>query len=116
MVDDTAPWPTNQWKKLELESKDESWAYYMEQTLRQFLSSHPLAAQFDISRVECRMTICQVQVVGYDSSTGPVWQQVMYDIRQQPWSDFGQYGTSSGNIDGRFLLLGTLWRVIPEQE
>ena len=109
------PWPANQWQKLELEPKDNSWAYYMEQTLLQFLGSHPSTAQFDISRIECRTTKCLLEVVGYDESTVPVWQQVMYDIRQQPWSEFGQYGTSSGNVDGSLILIGTLWRQ-PEQE
>jgi hypothetical protein len=114
-VEGAVPWPADQWEKFELEEKDSSWAYYMEQTLLQFLGSHPSAAQFSISRIECRTTKCQLQVVGYDESTLPVWQQVMYDIRQQPWSEFGQYGTSSGAVDGSFILIGTLWRQ-PEQE
>jgi hypothetical protein len=114
-VEGVVPWPANQWQKLELEPKDNSWAYYMEQTLLQFLGSHPSIAQFDISRIECRTTKCQLEVVGYDESTLPVWQQVMYDIRQEPWSEFGQYGTSSGNVDGSLILIGTLWR-LPEQE
>ena len=105
----------NLWKKLELEPKDGSWDYYMEQTLRQFLGSHPSAAQSDISRLECRGTIFQIQVAGYDASTGPVWQQLMDDIRQQPWSEFDHYGTSSGKVDGRLVLPGKSWS-LPEQE
>jgi hypothetical protein len=114
-VEAATSWPANQWQKFEREPKDSSWAYYMEQTLRQFLGSHPSAARFDISRIECRTTKCQLQVVGYDESTLPVWQQVMYDIRQQPWSEFGQYAASSGDVDGSFVLIGTLWRQ-PEQQ
>jgi hypothetical protein len=114
-VDDPVPWPGNQWQELELEPKDDSWGYYMEQTLLQFLGGHPSIAQFDISRIECRTTKCQVEIIGYDESTAPVWEQVMYDIRQQPWSEFGQYGSSSGNIDGNFVIVGTLLRV-PRQE
>jgi hypothetical protein len=109
-VESSLPWPANQWQRLDLEPKDNSWAYYMEQTLLQFLGGHPSTAQFDISRIECRTTTCQLEVVGYDEGTVPVWQQVMYDIRQQPWSEFGQYGTSSGNVDGRLILIGTLLR------
>jgi hypothetical protein len=114
-IDDAVPWPANQWQELELEPKDDSWGYYMEQTLLQFLGSHPSIAQFDISRVECRTTKCQVEVIGYDESTAPVWEQVMYDMRQQPWSEFGQYGSSSGTIGSSFVIVGTLWRV-PKQE
>jgi hypothetical protein len=109
-VESSLPWPANQWQRLDLEPKDNSWAYYMEQTLLQFLGGHPSTAQFDISRIECRTITCQLEVVGYDEGTVPVWQQVMYDIRQQPWSEFGQYGTSSGNVDGRLILIGTLLR------
>jgi len=114
-IDDAVPWPANQWQKLELEPRDDSWGYYMEQTLLQFLGSHPSIARFDISRIECRTTRCQVEVVGYDESTWPVWEQVMHDMRQQPWSEFGQSGSSSGNVDGSFVIVGTLWRV-PKQE
>ena len=110
-IDSIIPWPENQWRKAELEPKDDAWAYYMEQTLLQFLGSHASTAQFDISRIECRTTMCQLEVIGYDASSEPVWQQVIYDIRGQPWSDFGQYATSSGNVDGRLVLLGTIWRL-----
>ncbi len=108
--DPVLPWPENQRAKLALEAKDDSWAYYMEQTLLQFLAAHPSIDQFDISSVECRTTKCQIEVFGFDESTVPVWYQVMYDIRQQPWSEFGQTGTGSGNVDGRLLIVGTLHR------
>ena len=114
-TDPIAPWPANLRAELESEPKDDSWAYYMEQTLLQFLGSHPSMAQFDISNIECRTTKCLIEVTGYEESTVPVWQQVMYDIRQQPWSEFGQHGTSSGNIDGRVTIVGMLQRVT-EQE
>ena len=105
-----ASWPENLRGELELEPKDDSWAYYMEQTLLQFLSAHPTIDQFDISSIECRTTKCQIEVFGFDESTVPVWQQVMYDIRQQPWSEFGQYGSSAGNIEGRLTIVGTFHR------
>jgi hypothetical protein len=109
-VETVAPWPENLHATLELEPKDDSWAYYMEQTLLQFLGRHPSMAQFDIQSIECRTTKCLIEVTGYDESTVPVWQQVMYDIRQQPWSEFVQAGSSSGTIDGRVTIVGTLQR------
>jgi len=110
----TSPWPENLRERLMAEPKDESWAYYMEQTLLQYLGSHSSIAQFDISSIECRTIKCQIEVVGYDQSTAPVWQQIMYDIRQQPWSEFGQYGTSSGTVDGRLVIVGTFHKVSAE--
>lgn len=110
-TDSVSRWPANLREAFEAEPKDGSWAYYMEQAMLQYLSSHSSMAQFDISIIECRTTKCQIEVIGYDESTVPVWQQVMYDIRQQPWSEFDMYATSSGMIDGRLIIVGTLHRV-----
>ena len=104
-------WPSSLIADLEAEPKDDSWAYYMEQTMLQYLSSHSSIPKFDISRIECRTTKCQIEVIGYDESTVPVWTQVMYDIRQQPWSEFGEYGSSVGTVDGRLVIIGTFHRV-----
>ena len=110
-TDSVSRWPANLREAFEAEPKDGSWAYYMEQAMLQYLSSHASIGQFDISIIECRTTKCQIEVIGYDESTVPVWQQVMYDIRQQPWSEFDMYATSSGMIDGRLMIVGTLHRV-----
>lgn len=111
-VDPVSPWPEYIRAELESETKDDSWAYYMEQTLLQFLGAHSAIDQFDISRIECRTTQCQIEVFGFDESTVPVWHQVMYEIRQQSWSEFDQYGTSSGDIDGRLAIVSTLHRKV----
>jgi len=95
---------------LEAEPKDDGWAYYMEQTLQQFLASHPDIVNFEISNIECRTTICELQVVGFDESTNPVWSQIMYDMRHQPWSEFGQTGNSSSTVDGRLAIITHLHR------
>jgi len=113
-TDSVSRWPENPRERFAAEPKDESWAYYMEQALLQYLGSHSSIAQFDISSIDCRTTKCQIEVVGYDESTVPVWQQVMYDIRQQPWSEFSQYGTSFGTVDGRLVIVGTLHKVSEE--
>ena len=94
----------------ESEKKDNSWSYYMEQAMLQFLADHPAIAQFEISSIDCRTTRCQVQVIGFDESTAPVWHQVMYDMYQQPWSEFGQHGNSSRVIDGRLVITETMHR------
>ena len=109
-----SPWPSSLREALTAEPKDDSWAYYMEQTLLQYLSSHPSIAQFDISNIECRTTVCQIEVFGFDESTVPIWGQVTYDIQQQPWSEFGQSGSSAGNVDDRFVIVSTFHRVFEE--
>lgn len=107
-----APWPSKLRAVLAEEPKDDSWAYYMEQTLLQYLSSHPSIAQFDISYIECRTTVCQIEVIGFNESTVPVWGQVTHDIQQQPWSEFGQNGTSSGTVEDRLVYVSYFHRVV----
>ena len=93
--------PSEQWvarnqAELESEPKDDSWAYFMEQSLSlsQFMGGHPLISQFDVLHVECRTTFCQIQVVGFDDSTWPNWLSIMYDLRQEPWAEFYESGSS----------------------
>ena len=86
---------------LKVEPKDDGWAYYMEQAILQFLTNHPAIAQFDISYIDCRTTECTIQVIGYDESTSPTWQRIIYDLRQQPWSEFDVWGSSVFIDDGR---------------
>ena len=96
--------------ELEVEPKDDDWAYYMEQAILQFLTNHPAMAQFDISYIDCRTTKCTIQVIGYDESTGPTWQRILYDMRQQPWREFDQWGTSTDINDGRPVITTGLRR------
>jgi len=98
------------WAELQSEPKDNSWGYFMDETITQFLGSYPTINEFDISYVECRTTLCQIQVTGYDESTGPTWNRIMFDLRQQPWAEFGEAGTSHFDVDGRFVILQTLRR------
>lgn len=96
--------------ELEVEPKDDGWAYYMEQAILQFLTNHPAIAQFDISYIDCRTTECTIQVIGYDESTGPTWQRILYDMRQQPWREFDEWGTSTQIKDGRPVITTGLQR------
>jgi len=98
------------WAELQSEPKDGSWGYFMDGAITQFLGSYPTINEFDISYVDCRTTLCQIQVTGYDESTGPTWNRLMYDMRQQPWAEFGESGTSHFDVDGRFVILQTLRR------
>ncbi len=100
----------NKRAELQSEPKDDGWGYFMDEAITQFLGSYPTINEFDISYVECRTTLCQIQVTGYDESTGPTWNRIMYDLRQQPWADFDESSTSHFDVDGRFVILQTLRR------
>lgn len=93
---------------LEAEPKDDSWAYYMEQTLLQHLAGTPGIEQFEISNIECRATMCEIQAIGFDESTGLVWAQILQSMRNQPWYEFVQTGSSSGSVGGRLAIISIM--------
>ena len=97
------------------EPKDDSWAYYMEQAITQFLSNHPRMSEFDISYVECRTATCQIQVVGFDQSTGSTWQGIMYDFGQQYPDQFYESGWSGFDLNGSAVFVQKLKRNQPMQ-
>jgi len=93
------------------EPKDDSWAYFMEQAILQFLSNHAAMPEFTLDFIECRSTRCQIGVVAYDENTWPTWQRVMYDMRQQPWYEFGEVGSTWGDVEGRNMAFTELHRL-----
>lgn len=92
------------------EPKDDAWAYTMELAIEQFLANHPDFPNFSIDYIECRSTLCQIAVAGYDDSTNSVWSGVLYDMRVQSWYEFGQTGTGGSVVDGRYVLISKLYR------
>lgn len=96
--------------ELEAEPEDDSWSYFMEQSLRQFLGQHPKASLFTIFNVECRTTLCEIQATGYDPSTAPDWDRILYDLGQQPWYDFRHVGTSQDEYQGQLAIVTHLTR------
>jgi hypothetical protein len=107
---DVSYWLEKHRDELEAEPKDDSWAYYMEQSILQFLANHPAMSDFEISYIECRTITCQIQVVGFDESTNPTWQRIMYDLRQQVPNEVYEWGSSAYNDNGRLVLVQTMKR------
>ena len=103
-------WTEHQRSILDTEPRDDAWSYFAEQSITQFLGSHSQGSEFDVEYVECRSTICQLKVTGYDDSTGPTWQKIMFDLRQEPWAEFGQHGNTWGDVKGRFVIIETMYR------
>lgn len=92
---------------------DASWSAYMEQTLRQFLARHPSAPKFDVLSIRCSSGLCEIRAAGFDESTWPVWGQVVYDLSQQSWYEFGEAAHDAGRFpeyDGRYVLRTKLKR------
>lgn len=107
--------PSNNRRELENDPRDYEWSYFMEQSIGQYLASHPEIMYFDIAGIECRSTICEIQSFGVDENAGPRWGLIVHDLRNQPWNDFGQTGSSSSTIDGRLVIITHLRRQTEEE-
>lgn len=105
--------PSNSRRELENDPKDYEWSYFMEQAIGLFLASHSEIGYFDITGIECRTRICEIQSFGADESAVPRWGLVVHDLKNQPWNDFVRTGSSSSTIDGRLVILTHLRR--PEE-
>jgi hypothetical protein len=99
---------------LETEPKDEGWAYNLEQGILQFLTNHPAIAEFEISYIKCRTTVCYIKAIGYDKSTGPTWQRIIDDMREHFRGEFGQVGSGYTDSEGRLVIIANLHRLQPE--
>lgn len=90
---------------------DVSWGYKMEQTLQQYFAGHDHAAKFEIVGLRCQAALCEIQAVAPNKAAVPAWQQILYDMRQQPWHEFRQTGGWSSTQNGGLKTLVTLHRV-----
>jgi hypothetical protein len=108
-------WFDNYRYRLNKEPRDDSWAYFTEHAIELFLSNHRDMSDFALKFIECRSNSCQIGVEGYDKVTGPTWDRVMYDMRQQAWFDFTQAGTTSSTINGHYMILADLKKNVVNQ-
>ena len=106
----TQDWAEQLRKKFEDEEKDFEWAHFNEQAIHQFLARHPMGTEFQIPSVECRSTICQIEAVGFDESTGPSWQRMMYDLNLESWASFGQVSNRFVPQNGQLMIFQELHR------
>lgn len=109
-VASSTSWPESAQQRLREEPKDEDWAYFTERAILDAVSAHSLAGEFHIVYIECRTTLCQIKVNGYGESSVPKWHQIVFDLTQQSWAEFGQRGMSSGVADGQFVIVQDLRR------
>lgn len=103
-------WFESRRSRLNDEPRDERWSPFSEQALRQFWGTHKAASELSLEYIECGGTTCQIAVAGVDERAHAVLLGMLYDLRQEPWYEFGQTGTSAGNVGGRFMLIAELHR------
>lgn len=75
-------------EQFENDEREDSWAPYMEGMLAEYLAQKPEIAQFYISLIECRTSMCSVHAVGYGTDALTQWNVATADLVEQPWFDF----------------------------
>lgn len=88
-------------RAISAQDKDDSWAYTLEQNIRQFFASHPQGATFDLWLVECRQSFCELQGANFSEDRESIVKQVMTELQQQPeLASISQTWSSSSSSDG----------------
>ena len=72
--------------QLEVEETDYAWATYLEPQISAYFADERLSEQqFSAPMVECRRTLCEVQLIGYGPQAFTLWANVTADYASQPW-------------------------------
>jgi len=94
--------------RYEAEEREDSWAAYTEGQLAAYFAQKPELAQFNISRIDCQSSVCEIQAIGYGTGAREV---ATADIIQQPWHDFKQMSMSTRDPEpGVFAVVLVLAR------
>jgi hypothetical protein len=83
--------------RYESDEKEESWATYMEGQLTAYFAQKPELAQFYISLIDCRTSVCAVHVLGYGPQALTLWNSATADLVSQPWFEFNSMSMNRRN-------------------
>lgn len=113
-VDKTVPSLPDEHEKVEAEEVDPAWAEQIEAHIYSFVSSHPSSPSIQLVSLVCRTTRCEIVGSVFGERGGEVWNQVVSDMRVQPWfaSNFADsmFG-SGGGFPGEFRFITIIARV-----
>jgi hypothetical protein len=83
--------------RYETDDREESWATYMEGQLAAYFSQKPELAQFYISLIDCRTSVCSVHALGYGPDALTIWNSATADLVSQPWFEFNAMSMNRRN-------------------
>ncbi len=75
-------------RRVENEAEELSWSTYMEAQIAGYLNQKLPLSELSVPLIECRTTLCEVQVIGYGESPMQSWMTATGDMRAQPWYEF----------------------------
>lgn len=97
-------------RRLETESRDPPWSVQSEQLIRQSLATHLTSPEFDVAAVECRRTLCEMQIFGYSENAAKKWSEVAAGLAgQMAASRFAGSTISVNEKNGKNVLLSIFY-------
>jgi hypothetical protein len=100
-------------RELEFEPRDDVWAASKEFEISNYLRAKAITDGFALQMVECRTTMCEIQISSSNRMINSKWTQVIHEMREQPWgrdiSGISQ-GAVSNSSDGSIGILTLLRR------
>ena len=91
--------------RYESDEREESWATYMEGQLAAYFAQKPTLAQFYVSLIDCRTSICEIHVLGYGPDALTQWNTATADIVSQPWFEFNSMSMNRYNPEPDILAI-----------
>jgi len=89
----------------ENDEREDSWAAYMEGLLAAYFAQKPSLAQFYISLIDCRTSICSIHAIGYGPDALTQWNVATADLVGQPWFEFNNMSMNRRNPAPDILVI-----------
>lgn len=91
--------------RYENDEREASWATYMEGQLAAYFAQKPSLAQFQISLIDCRTSVCSIHALGYGTDALTQWNAATADLVSQPWFEFNNMSMNRRNPEPGILAV-----------
>jgi len=101
-------------RQLEAEQKGAR-AAQLEFEIRNYLQEKAADGTYTVGRVDCRTTLCELQITAMSRDARTEWSKLLADLRQQPWADAIESTVHSAQEDEAMNTVGlvTIVRLRP---
>lgn len=97
-----------QQRAFDAEPKDPAWAYAMEQKLREFTSHRFLAAQIEVSEIDCKTTFCEISARSLAPERADEFNKAIDALRKEPWNEFTGGSVTNSDDSGKSVQFARL--------
>jgi hypothetical protein len=91
--------------RYENDEREESWATYMEGQIAAYFAQKPSLAQFYISLIDCRTSVCSIHALGYGPDALMQWNVATADMVSQQWFEFNNMSMNRRNPEPDILAV-----------